>query len=121
MMLIVTEAAEAMEAIRDDNWFPSVTWKAGPNTTGPEIRMEDGKIFFKRVGLDFEADWPEATSQHLRDWGYVPKPEGVPSEMADILIRVLDACAAWAIDIDEAVRLKIAYNATRGQMHDRVR
>lgn len=45
------------------------------------------------------------------------KPVGVPSEMADIIIRVLDACAAWKIDIDKAVREKIEHNKTRPYRH----
>lgn len=47
------------------------------------------------------------------------KLTGVPSEMADIIIRVLDACAAWGIDIDDAVRRKINYNLGRPTLHGR--
>jgi hypothetical protein len=81
LMLIVTEAAEAMEAIRDGC---------------PLDEMQYGG-------------------------GTANKPIGLPSEMADIIIRTLDACAAWGIDIDAAVREKIEYNATRPAMHGRVR
>ena len=45
------------------------------------------------------------------------KPEGVPSELADIIIRVLDTCGHYGIDIDAIVRMKLAYNATRGHRH----
>ena len=45
------------------------------------------------------------------------KPCGIPSEMADIIIRVLDACGEYGIDIDRAVREKMAYNATRPHKH----
>lgn len=45
------------------------------------------------------------------------KPEGVPTELADVIIRVLDACAAYGVDIDEAVRLKMAYNRNRPYRH----
>lgn len=41
------------------------------------------------------------------------KPVGIPSEMADVIIRVLDACAAWGIDIDKIIDEKLAYNETR--------
>ncbi|MBM7788882.1 nucleoside triphosphate pyrophosphohydrolase family protein [Tenggerimyces flavus] len=45
------------------------------------------------------------------------KPEGVPSELADIVIRVLDTCGANGIDIGAIVEEKLAYNATRGHRH----
>jgi NTP pyrophosphatase (non-canonical NTP hydrolase) len=45
------------------------------------------------------------------------KPEGVPSELADVMIRVLDMCAAYMIDIDAAMSEKMAYNKTRPLRH----
>ena len=45
------------------------------------------------------------------------KPVGVPSELADIIIRVLDAAAGYGIDIDAAVAEKMAYNETRPFRH----
>lgn len=45
------------------------------------------------------------------------KPEGVPSELADILIRVFDLAGAEGIDLDEIVAEKMLYNATRGYKH----
>lgn len=48
------------------------------------------------------------------------KPEGVPTEMADIIIRVLDACYVWGIDIDATVKEKMAYNDTRPYMHGKI-
>lgn len=45
------------------------------------------------------------------------KPEGVPSEMADVVIRVLDFCGANDIDLESIITEKLAYNATRGHKH----
>lgn len=45
------------------------------------------------------------------------KPIGLPSELADIIIRTLDMCGALGIDIEEAVRVKHAYNETRSHRH----
>jgi NTP pyrophosphatase (non-canonical NTP hydrolase) len=47
------------------------------------------------------------------------KPEGIPSEFADIIIRILDASAYYGIDIDKAVHEKMAYNKTRPHKHGR--
>ena len=45
------------------------------------------------------------------------KPEGVPSEMADVVIRVMDFCGANDINLESIITEKLAYNATRGHKH----
>lgn len=45
------------------------------------------------------------------------KPEGVGSEAADILIRLLDTCDRSDIDLYVEYERKIAYNKTRGHRH----
>lgn len=45
------------------------------------------------------------------------KPCGFPSEMADIVIRVADLCGYLKIDLEGAVRRKLAYNKTRPSRH----
>ncbi|GAA3289147.1 hypothetical protein ACFFON_15310 [Arthrobacter citreus] len=45
------------------------------------------------------------------------KPEGVPSEMADVVIRVLDFCGANGIDLEAMILEKLDYNASRARMH----
>ena len=45
------------------------------------------------------------------------KPEGVPSELADILVRVLDTCYRYGIDIDAVLAEKLEHNRTRGHRH----
>ena len=54
-------------------------------------------------------------SDFNRDGVY--KPEGVPSEMADIVIRVLDFCGANGIDLERIIVEKLDYNATRPRKH----
>ena len=76
LMLIVCEAAEAMEDFRKKGADPS-------------------KMTY---------------SEKL-------KPEGFPSELADILIRVGDLAGILGIDLEAAVVEKMAYNRTREYMH----
>jgi len=42
---------------------------------------------------------------------------GIPSELADILIRVLDICGLYGVDIGRAVQEKMAFNKTRPFRH----
>ena len=45
------------------------------------------------------------------------KPEGVPSELADVVIRVADLCGTYGIDLQAAIEEKLAYNKTRPYRH----
>ena len=45
------------------------------------------------------------------------KPEGVPSELADIVIRVADLAWVEGIDLQAAIEEKLAYNRTRPYKH----
>lgn len=45
------------------------------------------------------------------------KPEGFAIELADVIIRTFDLCADLCIDIEDAVRVKMMYNATRPYRH----
>lgn len=45
------------------------------------------------------------------------KPEGIPIELADLMIRVFDICGMFGIDLDEAIRIKTEYNKTRPYRH----
>lgn len=60
-----------------------------------------------------------APSTHLipNPDGTLGKPEGFASELADVLIRVLDICGALDIDIEAEVMAKHRYNETRPSRH----
>ena len=45
------------------------------------------------------------------------KPEGIPSEMADIVIRVFDLCGYYEIDLESAIKEKMEYNKSRPYKH----
>lgn len=47
------------------------------------------------------------------------KPEGVPSELADVVIRVFDLAGEFEIDLAQVISDKLAFNATREKMHGR--
>ncbi len=45
------------------------------------------------------------------------KPEGVPIELADAVIRIVDYAESEGINLAEAIRVKLAYNLSRSHMH----
>lgn len=45
------------------------------------------------------------------------KPCGIPVEFADVLVRIFDACGEYGIDLEHAVKIKMAYNKTRPVRH----
>jgi len=45
------------------------------------------------------------------------KPCGPAVELADLFIRVADTCGRYGIDLEGALRLKLAYNKTRPFRH----
>lgn len=49
------------------------------------------------------------------------KPEGLPSELADVVIRVCDFAASLGIDLAHEIRIKSDFNETRPPKHGRKR
>ena len=45
------------------------------------------------------------------------KPFGIPSEMADVVIRIMSCCDFYGIDLESAVAKKVSYNRTRPHRH----
>jgi len=74
LMLIVSEAAEALEDVRAGNFAASTNPQNG-------------------------------------------KPEGLPSELADIVIRTLDLADMLGIDLTRALEEKHSYNLGRAHRH----
>lgn len=115
LMLIVSELGEAIEELRAGRGITEIhnSWHSTPHLRGlSDLTMTGGKSFL-HYGTPAQREVSDA--DYLAA-GFIAKPEGFPIELADVILRTLDACHAWGIDIDEAVARKMAYNATRGHM-----
>ena len=104
--LIACEVSEAIEEIRDGHGLTETYYTVDGNLV-THVDEETPVKFFHYL----DADGDETCTNGL------PKPEGFPSELADVIIRTFDLCAMLNIDIQKAVDEKLAYNATRGHMH----
>jgi NTP pyrophosphatase (non-canonical NTP hydrolase) len=74
---------------------------------------------FANFHAEISEAWEEYRGGHSMDEIYFngDKPEGVPIELADLLIRVFDTCAEYKIDLEEAIRIKMEYNENRPYRH----
>jgi NTP pyrophosphatase (non-canonical NTP hydrolase) len=96
--LMHSELSEALEALREGN-APSKEW------------YEDKGFNFRTQSSELIPSADVSLTKRLN------KPCGVPSEMADVIIRVLHFCGKYGIDIERAVSEKMAYNETRPFKH----
>jgi hypothetical protein len=130
LMLIVSEAAEALEEWRNNhevteryytvtNYYPEVNdliSDDGPEAT-EDLRLWAKQFLRRGAGAVVKSvELPNPVAMKLVHAGFL-KPEGIPSELADIIIRVGDVTEEYGIDLGEEVLLKMAYNATRQHRH----
>lgn len=114
LMLAVTELAEAMGEHRHHHALDEVYYSAAD---------ECGKC--GRNGVKRTLDGAGPTEHEISeadgsaDHRFVPaqKPEGVPIELVDCIIRIADMAGRWGIDLDAAVAMKRAYNEGRPYKH----
>lgn len=102
-MLIVTEAAEAADAWRKYGFEDVLKCAIVPGEDTAEVYT--GTV--KAPGT--------VTLNH--EHNAACKPEGYGSEMADILIRLLDQCSRDGVDLAGEFTRKLDYNRTRGYRH----
>lgn len=97
LALMHSEVSEALEEFRQTGDVQKVYFRH------PQFGLVDS--------LKETAKFSEGT--HGKPW----KPEGLPVELADVLIRIFDFCGRYSVDISTAVRLKLEYNKHRSYRH----
>jgi NTP pyrophosphatase (non-canonical NTP hydrolase) len=112
MALVHSEASEALEEVREGHAPTETHYKYTRVSTegweGSTVRHNDRGIWL---------DGQRVTPDNAEEFGYDAKPEGVPSELADVIIRVLDICGYYGIDIEHAMLTKAKYNEGRSHRH----
>ena len=93
LALLTTEVAEAIEELRNGR---------AVDLTYYPTNLENNGAF-------------EGNGEDL----IIPKPEGVPSEIADVVIRAFDFADEAGIDLATIIEAKLTYNASRPKMHGR--
>lgn len=90
-------------------------WWNPPKSFGEQIVMMHAEL--SEAIEEYRAQHATNEVYFVKDEQGFDKPEGVPIESADLLIRLLDTCGAEGIDIFNGFILKTRYNLTRSQRH----
>lgn len=111
--LIVSEAAEALEAYREVN-DPKAVWYTY-TVVVDGVKFKDVTVDQLRVLLDLTPE--EDVFSYIDELELKAKPEGVGPELADVVIRVLDYCEDKGIDLLARILEKQEHNGTREVRH----
>jgi len=109
LVLIHSEVSEALEEIRNGHQM-NETYYSGKITS-------DEILCYKTIIIEGKSKSKFGLKEGSLPFIEINKPEGVPSELADIVIRVFDMCGYYGIDLYAAIKEKMAYNESRPYKH----
>lgn len=107
-LLLTPDVGQALNTIRDvvHEWAKEKGWWEKERNRFELIALMHSELsecveFLRKPAMD----------------DHVPELTGEAAELADVIIRIMDYCGAFGIDIGKAVRVKHAYNLQRPYRH----
>lgn len=86
-------------------------WHDKPRTTGDLIALCHSEL---SEALEAHRS---GESMGVTRSGFTKKPEGFVVELADCMIRILEMAEIYGLDLEYALKVKMAYNKTRPYRH----
>lgn len=101
LMLVVSELAEALEALRKDHYADQDVVESLSHDL--ELDRTDEEFLLKAI------NWKTSFEQGVKS--------SFEDELADVAIRLFDLCGGLGVDLEKHIELKMMYNSMRGYKH----
>jgi len=101
LMLVVSELAEALEALRKDHYAS----KYAVNSLYQDIQVN---LWDDEYNI-MEGPWKAGFEANIKS--------SFEDELADVAIRLFDLCGGLDVDLEKHIELKMMYNSMRGYKH----
>lgn len=100
-------AKDVNSFVKSKGWHEEESWKHAVANFTANAHSEISEMWeYFRDGMKLE------TKYELDG-----KPYGIPTEIADTIIRLLDFCGQWDVNIEKAIVEKMKYNEKRPYRH----
>jgi len=101
LMLVVSELAEALEALRKDHYADQDVVESLSHDI--ELDRTDEEFMLKAI------NWKTSFEQGVKS--------SFEDEIADVAIRLFDLCGGLGVDLEKHIEMKMKYNSMRGYKH----